>query len=72
MQSYQERRERALIIVAEKLNLFPSDMQVEAAVWGVTNETKEVIEEVTEWINAARAFPRASKHEVFFGEYDGQ
>lgn len=63
-----ERRERALIIWMEKINLIPSDVQVDAALWGVTKEMQEVREELVEYIRAIRAFPRASKHEVFFGE----
>ena len=63
-----ERRERALIIWMEKINLIPSDVQVDAAIWGVQREMQEVREELVEYIRAIRAFPRASKQEVFFGE----
>ena len=63
-----ERRERALIIWMEKINLIPSEVQVDAAIWGVQREMQEVKEELVEYIRAIRAFPRASKQEVFFGE----
>ena len=63
-----ERRERALIIWMEKINLIPPDVQVDAAIWGVQREMQEVREELVEYIRAIRAFPRASKQEVFFGE----
>lgn len=62
-----ERRERALIIWMEKINLIPSDVQVDAAIWGVQREMQEVKEELVEYIRAIRAFPRATKHDVFFG-----
>ena len=64
----RERRERALIIWMEKINLIPSDVQVDCAIWGVQREMQEVKEELVEYLRAIRAFPRASKQEVFFGE----
>ena len=64
----RERRERALIIWMEKINLIPTDVQVDCAIWGVQREMQEVKEELVEYIRAIRAFPRASKQEVFFGE----
>ena len=64
----RERRERALIIWMEKINLVPTDVQVDCAIWGVQREMQEVKEELVEYIRAIRAFPRASKQEVFFGE----
>ena len=63
-----ERRERALIIWMEKINLIPSDVQVDAAIWGVQREMREVREELVEYLRAIRAFPRASKQEIFIGE----
>jgi hypothetical protein len=63
-----EKRERALIIWMEKINLVPSDVQVDCALWDVQREMHDVKEELVEYIRAIRAFPRASKHEVFFGE----
>ena len=63
-----ERRERALIIWMEKINLILSEVQVDAAIWGVQREMQEVREELVEYIRAIRAFPRASKQEIFFGE----
>lgn len=63
-----EKRERALIIWMEKINLIPSDVQVDCAIWGVQREMQEVKEELVEYLRAIRAFPRASKQEVFFGE----
>jgi len=66
--SYADRRERALIIIEEKLKLVPTDIRVDCAVWGCTSEMNEVIEEVCEWIRTARAFPKTSKREIFFGE----
>jgi len=52
----------------EKINLIPNDVQVDCALWGVQREMREVKEELVEYIRAIRAFPRASKHEVFFGD----
>ena len=63
-----ERRERALIIWMEKINLIPSDVQVDAAIWGVQREMQEVKEELVEYIRAMRAFTTATKHEIFFEE----
>ena len=63
-----ERRERALIIWMEKINLIPNEVQVDCAIWNVQREMHEVKEELVEYIRAIRAFPRASKQEVFFGE----
>jgi hypothetical protein len=63
-----ERRERALIIWMEKINLIPNDVQIDSAIWGVQREMQEVKEELVEYIRAIRAFPRASKQEVFFGD----
>ena len=64
----RERRERALIIWMEKIELIPSDVQVECALWNCQREMQEVKEELIEYIRAIRAFPRASKHEIFFGD----
>ena len=64
----REKREQALIIWMEKINLIPSEVQVDCAIWGVQREMQEVKEELVEYIRAIRAFPRASKQEVFFGE----
>ena len=63
-----ERREKALIIWMEKINLIPSEVQVDCALWGVQREMQEVKEELVEYLRATRAFPRASKQEVFFGD----
>ncbi len=63
-----ERRERALIIWMEKINLIPSEVQVDCALWNCQREMHEVKEELVEYIRAIRAFPRASKQEVFFGD----
>ena len=64
----RERREQALIIWMEKINLIPTEVQVDCAIWGVQREMQEVKEELVEYLRAIRAFPRASKQEVFFGE----
>ncbi len=64
----REKRERALIIWMEKINLVPTDVQVDCALWGVQREMQEVKEELVEYIRAIRAFPKASKQEVFFGD----
>ena len=64
----RERRERALIIWMEKINLIPTEVQVDCALWGCQREMNEVKDELVEYIRAVRAFPRASKHEVFFGD----
>ena len=63
-----ERREKALIIWEEKIRLIPTDVQVECAIWDVQSDMREVAEELVEYIRAARAFPKAKKSEVFFGE----
>ena len=63
-----EKREKALIIWMEKINLVPSEVQGDSAIWGVQREMQEVKEELVEYIRAIRAFPRASKQEVFFGD----
>ena len=63
-----EKREKALIIWEEKIRLIPSDVQVECALWMCQPEMREVAEELVEYIRAARAFPKAPKQEVFFGE----
>ena len=62
----RERREQALIIWMEKINLIPTEVQVDCALWGVQREMQEVKEELVEYIRAIRAFPKASKQEVFF------
>ena len=64
----RERREQALIIWMEKINLIPTEVQVDCAIWGVQREMQEVKEELVEYLRAIRAFPRASKQEVFFGD----
>ena len=63
-----EKREKALIIWEEKIRLIPSDVQVECALWMCQLEMREVAEELVEYIRAARAFPKAKKQEIFFGE----
>ena len=64
----REKREQALIIWMEKINLIPTEVQVDCALWDCQREMHEVKEELVEYIRAIRAFPRASKQEVFFGE----
>jgi len=64
----REKREQALIIWMEKINLVPTEVQVDSALWGVQREMQEVKEELVEYIRAIRAFPRASKQEIFFGD----
>ena len=66
--NYAERREKALIIWEEKIRLIPTDVQVECALWDVQSDMREVAEELVEYIRAARAFPKAKKSEIFFGE----
>ena len=44
----QRKREQALIIWMEKVNLIPSEVQVDAAIWGVQREMHEVKEELVE------------------------
>jgi hypothetical protein len=63
-----ERRERALIIWMEKINLVPSEVQLDCALWNCQREMHEVREELVEYIRAIRAFPKATKQEVFFDE----
>ena len=62
------KREQALIIWEGAIKLTPSQVQVESAVWNCQREMKEVQEELVEYIRAIRAFPNATKHEVFFEE----
>ena len=62
----REKREQALIIWMEKINLVPTDVQIDCALWNVQREMHEVKEELVEYIRAIRAFPRASKQEIFF------
>ena len=64
----QRKREQALIIWEGAINLVPNDVQVECALWNNQREMHEVKEEIIEYIRAMRAFPRATKHEVFFEE----
>jgi hypothetical protein len=65
---YIERRERALVIFEEKIRLIPTDVQVECALFGCSSEMYEVAEEICEWLRATRAFPKAPKQELFFGD----
>jgi hypothetical protein len=64
----RQKREQALIIWESKINLIPTDVQVEGALWNIMPEIHDVKEELIEYIRAIRAFPRATKHEVFFEE----
>lgn len=64
----QRKREQALIMWEGVIKLLPTDIQVEAAVWNCQDEVRDVAEELVEYIRAIRAFPRATKHEVFFEE----
>ena len=64
----QRKREQALIIWEGAIKLLPSDVQVECAVWNCQDEMRDVAEELVEYIRAIRAFPRATKHEIFFEE----
>ena len=64
----REKREQAFIIWMEKINLIPTEVQVDCALWNCQREMHEVKEELVEYIRAIRAFPRASKQEVFFGD----
>jgi hypothetical protein len=63
-----QNREKALIIWEGAINLVPNDVQVESAIWNIQDEMREVREELIEYIRAIRAFPKATKHEVFFEE----
>ena len=64
----QRKREQALLMWEGVIKLIPSDIQVEGAIWNCQDEVREVAEELTEYIRAIRAFPKATKHEVFFEE----
>ena len=64
----REKREQALIIWMEKISLLPTEVQIDCALWNCQREMHEVKEELVEYIRAIRAFPKASKQEVFFGE----
>lgn len=66
--STEQNREKALIIWEGAINLVPESVQVEGALWNIQREVKEVREELIEYIRAIRAFPTATKHEVFFEE----
>ena len=65
-----ERREKALIIWEECVRMMPSDLQLQAALWDVVPECHEVAEEMSEWLRAARAYPKATKDEMFFPLHD--
>ncbi len=64
----EQNREKALIIWEGSIGLIPNDVQVEGAVWNIQREIREVREELIEYIRAIRAFPKATKHEIFFEE----
>ena len=64
----ERKREQALIMWEGVIKLLPTDIQVEAAVWNCQDEVRDVAEELVEYIRAIRAFPKATKHEVFFEE----
>lgn len=64
--SYQDRREKALIIWEEAVRLLPTDVQVQCALWNVQSEMREIAEEMTEYLRAARNYPSKPKHDVFF------
>ena len=64
----QRKREQALIIWEGAIKLIPTDVQVEGAVWNCQEEVRNTGEELLEYIRAIRAFPKATKHEVFFEE----
>ena len=64
----QRKREQALIMWEGVIKLMPTDLQVESAVWNCQTEARDVAEELVEYIRAMRAFPNATKHEVFFEE----
>ena len=66
--STEQNREKALIIWEGAINLVPESVQVEGALWTIQREVKEVREELIEYIRAIRAFPTATKHEIFFEE----
>ena len=68
MHDRQRQREKALIIWEGAINLIPSEVQVECALWQNQSEMHEVKEELIEYIRAMRSFPKATKHEVFFEE----
>jgi hypothetical protein len=66
--STERNREKALIIWEGAINLVPNDVQIEGSLWNIQKEIREVREELIEYIRAIRAFPKATKHEVFFEE----
>jgi len=68
MYDAQRQREKALIMWEGCIKLIPDSIQVESALWNNQREAREVAEELIEYIRAIRAFPRATKHEVFFEE----
>ncbi len=68
MHDRQRQREKALIIWEGAIKLIPTDVQVECALWQNQQEMHEVKDELIDYIKAIRAFPKATKHEVFFEE----
>jgi tetratricopeptide (TPR) repeat protein len=68
MYDHQRQREKALIMWEGAIKLIPDSIQVESALWNNQREAREVAEELVEYIRAIRAFPKATKHEVFFEE----
>ena len=68
MHDAQRQREKALIMWEGVIRLIPDQIQVESALWNNQREAREVAEELIDYIKAIRAFPKATKHEVFFEE----
>ena len=66
--SKAERREKALRIWREVIQLVPTDVHVRAAVVDVIPEANEIAEELCEHLSAWMAFPKASNQQVFFGD----
>jgi hypothetical protein len=62
----QERREKALIIWEDVIRLIPSDAHVSGALFDVMPEINEVAEELCEHLRSWRAYPKASKEQIFF------
>ena len=62
----QERREKALVIWEDVIRLIPSDVHVSGALFGVMDECNEVAEELCEHLRSWRAYPSATKEQLFF------
>ena len=60
------RREKALVIWEDVIRLIPNDVHVSGALFDVMPEVNEVAEEICEHLRSWRAYPKATKEQLFF------